>query len=213
MAQIDTGGGGQGRHDKKKKAKKLSTRIDMTPMVDLAFLLLTFFVLTSTFSKPKVLRMIFPEKVIDKTKKAPQLKHGITLILSGENRLFYYENDSIKYPDKLHEISYAKEGLRAMLKRENVNLLSVRERLQKKLNALDEKDTAAIRKIEVELDTSANNDKFAVVVKHDDGAAYRNMIDVVDEFLLTQIGRYYVADEPLSPTEKKELLKARSAKK
>jgi biopolymer transport protein ExbD len=61
MAQIESGGGGHGKHDKK-RAKKLSTRIDMTPMVDLAFLLLTFFVLTSTFSKPKTLRMIFPEK-------------------------------------------------------------------------------------------------------------------------------------------------------
>ena len=62
MAEVNTGdGGGHGKHDKK-RAKKASTKIDMTPMVDLAFLLLTFFVLTSTFSKPKTMEINFPAK-------------------------------------------------------------------------------------------------------------------------------------------------------
>lgn len=57
MAEVNTGdGGGHGKHDKK-RAKKASTKIDMTPMVDLAFLLLTFFVLTSTFNKAKTMEI------------------------------------------------------------------------------------------------------------------------------------------------------------
>jgi biopolymer transport protein ExbD len=61
MAQLNTDSGG-GSHKKggKVKAKKHSTTVDMTPMVDLAFLLLTFFVLTSTFSKPKTMEITFP---------------------------------------------------------------------------------------------------------------------------------------------------------
>ena len=87
MAELSTGGGDGGKGGKK-RAKKQSTRVDMTPLVDLAFLLLTFFVLTSTFSKPKVLRMIFPEKLKDPVnQKAPEVKNGLTILLAENNRI------------------------------------------------------------------------------------------------------------------------------
>jgi biopolymer transport protein ExbD len=63
MAEVSQGGGGGG-HKKggKVRAKKASTKIDMTPMVDLAFLLLTFFMLTTTFNKPQTMEITMPEK-------------------------------------------------------------------------------------------------------------------------------------------------------
>ena len=92
MAEIaESGGGG---HDKgKKRAKKSSTRVDMTPMVDLAFLLLTFFVLTSTFSKPKVMSLAYPAKIDEPIdKNAPKLNNGITFLLS-KDKIFYYTGE------------------------------------------------------------------------------------------------------------------------
>ena len=90
MAEIaESGGGG---HDKgKKRAKKQSTKVDMTPMVDLAFLLLTFFVLTATFSKPKVMSLVYPAKPkINDPKPNVEVNNAVTFLLA-EDRIFYYE--------------------------------------------------------------------------------------------------------------------------
>ena len=63
MSEVNTEQGGQekGKH-KKVRAKKSSTHIDMTPMVDLAFLLITFFILSTTLNKPKAMDMAMPDK-------------------------------------------------------------------------------------------------------------------------------------------------------
>ena len=94
MASLDTGGG-DGGHKKGpgvKKAKKLSTRLDMTPMVDLAFLLITFFIFTSTMSTPTTLDLFMPKD----TKKDEELNKAkesgaLTVLLGKDNHVYYYE--------------------------------------------------------------------------------------------------------------------------
>jgi biopolymer transport protein ExbD len=174
----------------------------MTPMVDLAFLLLTFFVLTSTFSKPKVLRMIFPEKLDENVKdqKAPEVKDGITLLLTANDKIYYYRG-SLKPNTELIPIDYTRTGLRKVLVDYNADMLVKLQDIQKRMNKLDDKDTAAKRKLDEEVLNAQKASKQIVLVKNDEGATYRNMIDVMDEFMITQIAKYYVIDEGMAKLE------------
>src|ERR1700728_3165789 len=90
MAEVNTGDGGGGGKHQKKRAKKLSTRIDMTPMVDLGFLLLTFFMLTTTFSQPKVIELTPPVKDKQNPERI-QDTLSLTLILGKTDTVYYYK--------------------------------------------------------------------------------------------------------------------------
>ncbi|RYF88381.1 MAG: biopolymer transporter ExbD, partial [Chitinophagaceae bacterium] len=92
MAEVNTGGGGRGKgKGGKVRAKKQSTKIDMTPMVDLAFLLLTFFMLTTTFSKPQTMEIVMPEKKENKEIEDTKVKlsDAMTIVLGENNKIYY----------------------------------------------------------------------------------------------------------------------------
>jgi biopolymer transport protein ExbD len=93
MASIDTGGGDSGHKTRGvKKAKKLSTRVDMTPMVDLGFLLITFFIFTSTMSSPAAMKLNMP-KDTDKPEEQNKAKESgaLTIMLGKADQVYYYE--------------------------------------------------------------------------------------------------------------------------
>ena len=204
MAQIQESGG-QG--DGKKRAKKQSTQVDMTPLVDLAFLLLTFFVLTSTCSKPKVLRMIFPEKLEkdNPNVKPPEVKNGLTILLTENDQIYYY-NGALNKETEMIRTDYTKKGLRSILVERNAPLIDKLKKLQIELGKANENDTATKNRVEREAKEAQIASKLVVLVKHSKDATYENVIDVVDEFLITQVAKYFVVDEGLDPMEE-ELIK------
>lgn len=134
----------------KVRSKKASTRIDMTPMVDLAFLLLTFFMLTTTFNKPFVMKITMPEEVIDTTHQPPiNVKKVLTLILGANNKVYWYMGYA-KPPLMVTDFSSA--GVRKLLIGKHASIAglyvfikpSAQSRYQNMINILDEMAIAGI---------------------------------------------------------------------
>src|SRR3954468_7777539 len=138
MAEVNTGdGGGHGKHDKK-RAKKSSTRIDMTPMVDLAFLLLTFLVLTSTFSKPKVMEIPFPKDTKD-PKDQQKVNNAFTFLLTKDDGIYYYYgqfypegNAEGKPATTLKKTDWSADGLHKLLLEGNKETIDAIAKLEEK---------------------------------------------------------------------------------
>ena len=191
MAEIAEGGGG-GHSKGKKRAKKGSTRVDMTPMVDLAFLLLTFFVLTSTFSKPKVMSLVYPAKVEDPTiVDAPKINNAVTFLLS-EDKVFYYSGQYYpksapgpKGPTQLEETDFGPDGVRKFLAEGNKFVLIGKVELQKKLNSKQIQDSVYVNML---VDLKKKDKALKVLIKTDDKATCKNFIDLIDELKIAEIG-------------------------
>ena len=210
MAEIaESGGGGHGKG--KKRAKKSSTRVDMTPMVDLAFLLLTFFVLTSTFSKPKVMSLVYPAKPEEDVKiDQPKINNAMTFLLT-EDKIFYYEGQFYpksapgpKGPTKLQETDFSTSGIRKVLAEGNAYVLRTKDGLDAKLEKKTIKEDEyldALKKVK------GDKKALKVLIKTDDKATCKNFIDLIDELKIASIG--VIAPVEIMPSEL-ELIKEKA---
>jgi biopolymer transport protein ExbD len=87
-----------------KKSKKHSTRVDLTPMVDLGFLLITFFIFTTTVSQPTAMNLNMPKDTKDKNLDTKVKESGsLTLMLGKANVIYYYYGND---PTKMQTTGY-----------------------------------------------------------------------------------------------------------
>jgi biopolymer transport protein ExbD len=183
----------------KKKAKKFSTHIDMTPMVDLMCLLITFFMLTTAFSKPKAMEITMPEKDDTEKKDAPKIEadRTINILVSGNDKIYYYFGlaDPKQPLPKLIETDYSKDGIRKMLLQRNILVFKAVKELRDKVIRGDEvmADSTLTRKVK-ELKKTVDPKAPIILIKADENAKYKNLVDIIDEMAICTVANYAVVD-------------------
>lgn len=203
MAEIIANEGDHGKKKGKARAKKHGTHIDMTPMVDLACLLLTFFMLTTAFSKPKVMEIVLPEKT-NKPTDAPKLDkdRALHIILVEGDKVLWYNGLAEKPPyPTLNESNFSNDGIRRVLLERNKSLFLEIEKMNRdviegKLNISQDTVTARRKKM-------MTRDKAGpvVLIKASDNVKYKNIVDIIDEMAICNVARYALVD--INPVEKK----------
>jgi len=180
--------------NKKGKAKKMSTRVDFTPMVDLGFLLITFFMLATTLSKPQTMEIAMPSK--EKVSEADQTKikasRAVTILLGKDNKVYYYEGTRENDIDPvLIQTDFSPKGIRQFLIKKNYDIMvKVRDlKIEKESKKLSDIEFEK-RKNEMIADKKAP----IVLIKGTEDTSYRNLIDILDEMAICNIGRYAIVD-------------------
>lgn len=207
MASIDDGGGES--HKKGpgvKKAKKLSTRVDMTPMVDLGFLLITFFIFTTTMSSPTTMDLFMP-KDTDKDEEQNKAKESgaLTLLLGKNDVIYYYEGQLKEDASNFLTSSFGKIRQIIIDKKKSVIESHVHDEGCKKIQEKARVgDPSRGIKPDPNWQKSCLDKDLVIVIKPDDDATYKNTIDILDEMAISDIKRYAMVD--LFPVEK-ELIK------
>ena len=183
------------------KPAKHAPSIDMTPMVDLAFLLLTFFVLTSTFNKPKSMQLSLPAKP-PPGPPPPEVKNGVTFLLTKDDKIFYYAgqfysagNEKGMPPTQLKETTFDSDGLHKLLMEQNKWAVEEIKGLALKNKNKQLADTAFKR---MAVDATADPRAITVLIKTDDQATYRNAIDMLDELKICNVGKRVLGVEMMA---------------
>ena len=178
MAEMQTADTGGKKKGGKVRSKKMSTRVDLTPMVDLGFLLITFFMLTTTLAKPQIMPVVMPEKdVKEEDLQATKESQVLTLLLGGNDKVYYYEGIT---DAKLDSTDYSAEGLRKVI--------------------LGKKDRVKEQWGETEKDDVKNPgqkkmiSKLNVIIKPTKDSRYKNIVDAFDEMKITNVALYVLLD-------------------
>src|SRR5580698_1303221 len=162
MAELDTSGGGKHKGGKI-RSKKASTRVDLTAMVDLAFLLITFFMLTTTLSKKKAMDLAMPDNSVKTSQLPVAATRSMTILLGSHNKLEWYVGEPGKSAPTVD--NYGKDGLRKALI-ENGKKIA---------------------------ETHAGPDNFMIVlIKPSDKSTYENLVTTLDEMSITAVQSYAI---------------------
>jgi len=180
MAELNTGDGGGGKGGKV-RSKKQNSKVDLTAMVDLAFLLITFFMLTTSLSKPQSMDLSLPDKdPNEKDNKDTKVDENrtMTVMLGADNKIVYYMGLLATPKVAPADITYGKDGIRKELLKQKKNVLAYSAALGKPKNGI------------------------IVIIKPTKKSNYRNLVDILDEMAISGVDTYAIVPE-FSPEETK----------
>ena len=203
--------------EKKSKQKKMTVRVDFTPMVDMLMLLITFFMLCTSLSKPSTMELTMPsnDKTQDDTKKNEATEsHSITIYIADGDKMFYgngkpeYDNANWLKPA---DWSNTQKGIRYVLQHKQVGdpstgeavtvpyqdmEIAVKELNQKKQanpnaypDSIYQSEIAAIKSGMI---NGKKVSTMTVIIKPTDHASYRHLVDILDEMQISYIGTYVI---------------------
>ncbi len=193
MAEIQDNGGG--KKGKGSKQKKMAVRVDFTPMVDMNMLLITFFMLCTSLSKPQTMEISMPtndENITEEQQNKVKASQAITLLLDADNKLYYYEGEP-NYEDytSLKETTYTADGIRKVLLRKNYDAVKKVEELKVKKANLEITEDEYKKQVS---EVKGAKDTPTVIIKATDKSTYKNLIDALDEMQICSIGKYVIVD-------------------
>jgi len=177
------------------KQKKMNARVDFTPMVDMIMLLVTFFMLCTSLLKPQTMEITMPsdkEDLKDEQRNQAKASEAVTILVAGQDRIFYFEGKPEEAKQNLVETKYGKDGLRAFLLEKNAAAQTKVAALRKEFETRDINEESKkefnerLSKIKSEKGTPT------VIIKAADNATYDNLIKTLDEMQICSIGKYVI---------------------
>ena len=205
---------------KESKQKKINVRVDFTPMVDMLMLLITFFMLCTTLSKPQTMELTMPsndQNTQDDQKNEAKASETVTIYVTADNKIYYGSGiPEYNNPNWLKETTWGSNGIRKVL-REHATENGTRpvERITlavKELNAekaknpkmypdsIYQKELSKLKSGELK---DGKIPTLTIVIKPSDNASYKNMVDALDEMQILNIGTYVI--DKISPDDEKLL--------
>ncbi len=191
------------------KQKKMNVRVDFTPMVDMMMLLITFFMLCTSLSKPQTMQLTMPsndENVQDQDKTATKASQTITIYCTGNDGIYYIAGiPEYDKADCLKKTTWGKDGIRKVLM-EHVTedgvvpvarIMLAKEKLDEEKEKSPERYPDSIYNKELEKIKGGDIDgekipTLTIIIKATDEASYKNLVDALDEMQICSIGKYVI---------------------
>jgi biopolymer transport protein ExbD len=159
----------------KPRSRRMSVKVDFTAMVDLAFLLITFFMLTTELTKPSMMPIVMPDDSGETTDI--KASHALTLLLDANDKLYYYEGLDAAHKDST---DFSAAGLRKLI-------LDKQDRIRTAFGD----DVRPDPKRPSQMKTYS---KLYVMIKASPKARYKNVVDVFDEMKICNVAHYALLD-------------------